>query len=149
MGKVVKVVFGVCVACLLAACGVGEPTGDTPVTSTSNDGVFSNTLSAQNAAKSGDSIPIKLTITNVTSKHIGLVAMSEFVDISNAGTGGTIRTVYCPVVLAPDGYLDYAPGETKEYTFSWDQKDSQGNSVAPGNYTVSAGVGLEININLQ
>jgi len=140
MCGIYKIVFGICIAlslsCLLTACGGGgSSTGDGLVTSSTQSQSVQYTLSAKAVSKLGDAVPITFTVTNTGSTGLAMAAaplISVYRDNTVVWTSSN-STSSAATGRNSGGILSTG---SADFVFSWDQKDTGGSLVAPGNYTV-------------
>lgn len=87
----------------------------------------------------GAAIPITFTVTNTGSQAANLTfgTCDDFaVQVKQGGqTVWTSPGSICGAIIRAGSI---PPGATQTYNVTWDQKDSAGNAVAPGTYTVLA-----------
>lgn len=82
----------------------------------------------------GETVTVELTFKNTHSESVTITPFPPAIYITGEGA---VR----PVHLLPEGTksLELPPLETETYTLIWDQRDSNGEQVNPGWYTVFVG----------
>lgn len=136
----IKKLFVVLMAAMtLTACGGGGDNG--LVTTTRQSQSLQINLTTLKSARTGDTIPITLTVKNISAGPITVMlggapeAISQVkqgnVEIWNWATGKAF-----PAVLPSPQSI--GPNETKTYDLSWDQKSNAGVQVPSGSYTINA-----------
>lgn len=117
----------------LSGCGSdsgGDRSGFTPLQF--------NLTATKTAYAPGEAVPLTLTVKNAGNQPVTLVMSSAQLFDTTATLG--LNTVwqksatmaYATVITT----VTYAPGETKTYMDSWNQKDSQGKAAPTGQYSL-------------
>jgi hypothetical protein len=78
----------------------------------------------------GETVRITLSITNVTGESLTLDNFPYTVEVSHVGW--VVKTFFLG-----DGPDHLTPGETRTYSFEWDQTDYEGNPVNPAVYWIA------------
>lgn len=142
-------------ACTLTACGGGSGgTGNGIASTTTQSQSVQYTLSAQSVSSRGEAIPITLRFENggntttTQSPYIEVYKDNTLVlsYISPLSSGTTTS----PFVFRTS--VELLPGTSSDLAYSWDQKDSSGAAVMPGNYTIRASdatSGVQLSITIQ
>jgi len=111
-----------------------------PVVSTPRQfGSLEFTLSATKAVYArGEQVPLTFTVKNVGTQTItATIGACDFfgTKVTQAGNLVWQKSGGCG---ASTVQVTIMPGETKTYSYAWDQKDLQGNSVGSGRYTIKS-----------
>ncbi len=85
----------------------------------------------------GENVTIELTFSNQDAQALVINPLPPAVSIVMPSPPGGKADTIVWTVSGGGVALTLAPGETKTYELDWDQKDSQGQPVAPGRYWVS------------
>lgn len=82
----------------------------------------------------GETIQIELVFKNVSSESVTVAPFPPAIQVVHSGTGELVHSF-------PEGNerLELSPSERLNYTLVWDQQDNNGEQVAPGWYSISAG----------
>ena len=125
----------------LVSCGSGsDNTANSIATSTRQFQSLQLTLTMPNNARLGEAIPITFTVKNIGAETI-TVLLADPEAISQAKLGNTeiwnwaFGKPFSPVLPSSKSI---APGETKSYDLSWNQKDNAGNQVSSGKYSIKS-----------
>ncbi len=96
--------------------------------------------------QSGENVPVTLAVTNASDERVdlglggrddgGYQASFDFLITDNAGDDVACKLCGGRVAEQSLSYRSFEPGETLHLAWDWDQRDSDGEVVAPGTYWV-------------
>lgn len=144
-------VLAVAVVAVAASCDVDPPADDGRVGVVQGQqdaqGHVIAELSLAEAVGRGQPVPMVLRVMNTgpDTAHLGLTGRPVAFDITVAAPDGTevwsrLHGATVPMILQ---MALLAPGDTLEYTHTWDQRDNSGRTVEPGLYHVQGVIPTE------